>query len=108
MICLAFHGQNGLRASSSFGQNLENGHFLAKKDCRRILDMSSEQMKLVARLQHQINSPLAAIRNALYLAAGHPVDAKVAHYLKLADLQVSRIAGILRSSAVDDVSSGPV
>ena len=70
--------------------------------------MSSEQMKLVARLQHQINNPLAAIRNALYLAAGHPVDAKVAHYLKLADLQVSRIAGILRSSAVDDVSSGPV
>ena len=70
--------------------------------------MSSEQMKLVASLQHQINSPLAAIRNALYLAAGHPVDAKVAHYLKLADLQVSRIAGILRSSAVDAASSSPV
>ena len=108
MISLAFHGKNGRQAFPSFGQNLENGHFRAEEDCRRILDMSSEQMKLVARLQHQINSPLAAIRNALYLAAGHPVDAKVAHYLKLADLQVSRIAGILRSSAVDDVSSGPV
>ena len=70
--------------------------------------MSLEEMKLVATLQHQINSPLAAIRNALYLAGGHSVDAKVAHYLKLADLQVSRIAGILRSCEVDDLSSRSV
>lgn len=67
--------------------------------------MSSEEMKLVARLQHQINSPLAAIRNALYLAAAFPANVKVAHYLKLADLQVSRIAGILRNCGDDDASS---
>jgi len=70
--------------------------------------MSSDEKKLVASLHHQINSPLAAIRNALYLASLHSVNVKVAHYLKLADQQVSRIAGILRHPADDEASSVPL
>ena len=70
--------------------------------------MSSDEMKLVANLRDQISSPLAAIHNALYLASAHSVNVKVAHYLKLADQEVSRIAGILRHPAEDEVSPVPL
>ena len=72
------------------------------------MKMSSDEMKLVVRLRQQINSPLAAIRNALYLAAANSMDVKVAHYLKLADQQVSSIAGILKHPWDDEVGSVPV
>jgi len=71
--------------------------------------MSSGEKKLVAKLSHQINSPLAAIRNALFLAGAHSGSSKtIVSYLKLADQQVSRIAGILRQYADDQASSAPL
>jgi hypothetical protein len=70
--------------------------------------MSSGEKKLVAKLSHQINSPLAAIRNALFLAGAHSGSNTIASYLKLADQQVSRIAGILRQYADDQATSTPL
>ncbi len=52
----------------------------------------------IAELNHQINSPLAAIRNALYLAACRSSDPEVHRYLRLADEEVSSIAEILQSA----------
>jgi nitrogen-specific signal transduction histidine kinase len=51
--------------------------------------------RLIAELKHEINSPLAAIRNALYLATLRVHDPEVERYLKLADEEASRIAKVL-------------
>lgn len=53
---------------------------------------------LVAELSHEINSPLAAIRNVLYLVARRSSDPEVHRYLEIADDEAVRIAAILRSS----------
>jgi nitrogen-specific signal transduction histidine kinase len=54
--------------------------------------MGSSKKELIRELKHQINSPLAAIRNALYLTGVRVSDPEVERYLKLADEEVSRIA----------------
>lgn len=55
---------------------------------------------LVAELSHQINSPLAAIRNALYLASCRTADQELLNYLELADKEVIAIALSLRNARV--------
>jgi len=57
--------------------------------------MFSTKKELIRELKHQINSPLAAIRNALYLAGVRVQDPHVERYLELADAEVSRIATAL-------------
>jgi signal transduction histidine kinase len=54
------------------------------------------QYRLIAEVSHQINSPLAAIRNALYLAIKRTTDSEVQRYLLLADEEVSAIASRIR------------
>lgn len=60
--------------------------------------MAITKKELIRELKHQINSPLAAIRNALYLAAVRADDPAIERYLKLADDEVSRIATVLRQA----------
>ena len=60
--------------------------------------MSSGKKELIRELKHQINSPLAAIRNALYLTAARVGDPEVERYLKLADEEASRIAAVLNKA----------
>ena len=50
-----------------------------------------QQIRLLAEVSHQINSPLAAIRNALYLAAQRSDDPQLLEYLALADEEVTSI-----------------
>ncbi len=52
----------------------------------------------IAELSHQINSPLSAIRNALYLVGCRCADPEVHRYLRLADDEVSSIAEILQAA----------
>ncbi len=52
----------------------------------------------IAELNHQINSPLAAIRNALYLIQSRCSDPEVRRYLRLADDEVGSIASILQAA----------
>jgi signal transduction histidine kinase len=54
------------------------------------------QHRLMAEVSHQINSPLAAIRNALFLAATHTNDPQIKEYLEIADEEVSSIASRIR------------
>jgi signal transduction histidine kinase len=54
------------------------------------------QYRLIAEVSHQINSPLAAIRNAIYLATVRTEDTEVRRYLELADREVSAIASRIR------------
>jgi nitrogen-specific signal transduction histidine kinase len=58
--------------------------------------MAQTKQELVRELNHEIHSPLAAIRNALYLAAVRSSDAATLRYLELADAEISRIAAVLR------------
>jgi nitrogen-specific signal transduction histidine kinase len=60
--------------------------------------MGSTKKELICELKHKINSPLAAIRNALYLTAVRVSDPEVERYLKLADQEVTRIAMALNKA----------
>jgi two-component sensor histidine kinase len=53
---------------------------------------------LIAELNHKINSPLAAIRNALYLAGCCTGDPELHRYLRLANAEITSIAGTLRAA----------
>ena len=53
---------------------------------------------LIQELKHEIHSPLAAIRNALYLAAVRTDDLEALRYLTLAHAEISRIAAVLKNA----------
>jgi nitrogen-specific signal transduction histidine kinase len=63
-----------------------------------VTGMAISKKELIRELKHQINSPLAAIRNAIYLTAVRVKDPEVARYLTLANDQVSRIAMVLHEA----------
>jgi signal transduction histidine kinase len=58
----------------------------------------NDKQKLIAELSHQINSPLAAIRNALYLASCQTDDPQLLRYLNLADEEITAITTILHAT----------
>lgn len=60
--------------------------------------MAFGKKELIRELKHEINSPLAAIRNALYLTALRVCDPEIKRYLSLADEEVSRIAMVLNTA----------
>ncbi len=60
-----------------------------------------ERESVVAELNHQINSPLAAIRNALFLASCRCSDPEVIRYLGLAEREAANIAQTLRKARRD-------
>jgi nitrogen-specific signal transduction histidine kinase len=60
--------------------------------------MALTKKGLIQELKHEIHSPLAAIRNALYLAAIRTNDAETLRYLALADAEASRIAEVLKNA----------
>jgi two-component sensor histidine kinase len=51
---------------------------------------------LMVEVSHQVNSPLAAIRNAIYLAAQRTADPEIIQYLQIADDEVSSIVNRIR------------
>lgn len=53
---------------------------------------------LIQELKHEIHSPLAAIRNALYLATLRTDDPDTLRYLALAGAEISRIAAVLKNA----------
>ncbi|HEX4605101.1 MAG TPA: histidine kinase dimerization/phospho-acceptor domain-containing protein [Candidatus Angelobacter sp.] len=65
---------------------------------QRRYQMALTKRQLIGELKHEINSPLAAIRNALYLAAVRTGDAEIQRYLRLADDEASRISQILKNA----------
>jgi len=58
--------------------------------------MALSKEGLIQELKHEIHSPLAAIRNALYLVAIRTDDPETQRYLMLADAEISRIAAVLK------------
>ena len=60
------------------------------------MDSRLFSQELVAEMNHQINSPLAAIRNALYLASCRTGDPELLRYLALAEEEVASISATLR------------
>ena len=68
----------------------------------------SDEQNLIAELSHQINSPLAAIRNAIYLAASQTDDPALLRYLEIADEEVTTIVAVLQANrAVIEQMSRP-
>ena len=60
--------------------------------------MALSKEGLIQELKHEIHSPLAAIRNALYLAASRTDDPEALRYLALAGAEISRIAAVLKNA----------
>jgi nitrogen-specific signal transduction histidine kinase len=60
--------------------------------------MALTKLQLIGELKHEINSPLAAIRNALYLVAARTDDPEIHRYLQLADHEAARVAQILKNA----------
>jgi nitrogen-specific signal transduction histidine kinase len=60
--------------------------------------MALSNQEVIQELRHEIHSPLAAIRNALYLAAARNTDPETLQYLRLADAELSRIALVLKNA----------
>jgi nitrogen-specific signal transduction histidine kinase len=60
--------------------------------------MALSREGLIQELKHQIHSPLAAIRNALYLAAVRIDDPESLRYLALAEAEITRIAAVLKNA----------
>jgi signal transduction histidine kinase len=60
--------------------------------------MALTKLQLIGELKHEINSPLAAIRNALFLAATRTDDPEIQRYLQLADHEVARISQTLKNA----------
>ena len=60
--------------------------------------MSLSKEGLIQELKHEIHSPLAAIRNALYLAAIRTNDPETLRYLALAGTEISRIVAVLKNA----------
>ena len=56
------------------------------------------EVERVAELNHKINSPLSAIRNALYLAGRRTQDRELLKYLELADEAVTSISRALEDA----------
>jgi nitrogen-specific signal transduction histidine kinase len=61
-------------------------------------NMALNKEGLIQELKHQIHSPLAAVRNALYLAAIRLDDPQALHYLALAEAEITRIAAVLKNA----------
>src|SRR5262252_3453324 len=70
---------------------------LQHQDLRRF-KMALTKQQLIGELKHEINSPLAAIRNALYLAAARTGDPEIKRYLLLADAEAAHISAVLRNA----------
>ena len=60
--------------------------------------MALSKEGLIQELKHEIHSPLAAIRNALYLAAIRTDDPETLRYLVLAETEISRIVAVLKNA----------
>ena len=60
--------------------------------------MALSKEGLIQELRHQIHSPLAAVRNALYLTAIRIDDPEALRYLALAEAEIIRIAAVLKNA----------
>lgn len=60
--------------------------------------MALSKEGLIQELKHEIHSPLAAIRNALYLAGVRTDNPETLRYLALADAEISRIVAVLKNA----------
>ncbi len=58
---------------------------------------NNQPHRLMIEVSHQVNSPLAAIRSALYLAALRTNDPEVLRYLQTADAEATSIVNAISS-----------
>jgi PAS domain S-box-containing protein len=54
--------------------------------------------RLAATISHEVNNPLEAVVNLLYLLKSEPMSAKAKDYLDLADKEIMRVSAITRRS----------
>jgi len=62
---------------------------------------------LMIEVSHRVNSPLAAIRNAIYLAASRTTDPEIIQYLQIADSEVSSIVNRIKDLRAEVEASHP-
>jgi signal transduction histidine kinase len=69
---------------------------LRAEDALRRSEKLAATGRLAASIAHEINNPLEAISNAIYLARSSPSD--IAEYLKIADGELARVAQITKQT----------
>ena len=63
--------------------------------------------RLAASVAHEINNPLAALTNLIYLLKGEPLSERASEFLSLADQQLARVAQITTQALGFYQENGP-
>jgi len=79
-----------------FGTNTDITEQLLAEEALRQTEKLAATGRLAASIAHEINNPLEAVTNLVYLARKQP--SKVDDYLKLADRELDRIAQITKNT----------
>jgi len=67
------------------------------EDAMRISEKLAATGRLAASIAHEINNPMAAVTNLMFLLESHPgLDESARHYARLAQEELSRVAHITR------------
>jgi PAS domain S-box-containing protein len=81
------------------GINLDIGRFKQAEQALLRSEKLASAGRVAATIAHEINNPLAAVTNVLYLAKGNPdLPASAREYLEMADAELKRVAHITRQS----------
>jgi signal transduction histidine kinase len=64
--------------------------------CSKYVSSTQETLETLSEVAHEINSPLAVIRNAIYLVSKRVQDPQTLQYLTIADEEVEAISHALR------------
>lgn len=92
-----------------FGSNTDVTEQRRSEDALRQTEKLAATGRLAASIAHEINNPLEAVTNLVYLARKQPLNA--AKYLQLADQELDRISQITKNTLGfyrDNVSPSPV
>jgi PAS domain S-box-containing protein len=79
-----------------FGSNTDITEQLQSQETLRRTEKLAATGRLAASIAHEINNPLEAVTNLVYLARKQPANAT--KYLELADLELDRIAQITKNT----------
>ena len=84
------------RVARWFGTNTDVTEQRRSEEALRRSEKLAATGRLAASIAHEINNPLEAVTNLVYLARKHPSN--VSTYLKLADHELDRIAHITKNT----------
>ncbi|MGI9102968.1 MAG: ATP-binding protein [Terriglobales bacterium] len=105
------HSTAGGEADCIVGVNLDVTSRKHAEDALRHSERLAVSGRLAATIAHEINNPLAAVTNLLYLIHNSAADAPVRNFVELAQEELGRVSHIVRQTLGfhrDSVAPSPV